>query len=204
MKTKFCSKCNIEKNFNDFPKNKSRKDKHDAWCKECSRKKGKLYYIKHLSERKLYRDNHKKHSQQYRELNSHKNINYQKLYRIIYKKELLEKQKEYEKKRRKTNINYRLKCILRTRIYQVLIGVSKSQSTMELIGCNIEQLKLHLESKFQSGMTWENYGFYGWHVDHIRPCASFDLKNPEQQRQCFNYSNLQPLWAVDNLRKADN
>jgi hypothetical protein len=52
-------------------------------------------------------------------------------------------------------------------------------------------------------MSWGNYGLHGWHVDHIIPCASFDLTDPEQQRQCFHYTNLQPLWAEDNLRKSD-
>lgn len=50
-------------------------------------------------------------------------------------------------------------------------------------------------------MTWENYGFYTWHIDHIRPCASFDLSDPEQQKICFNYKNMQPLWAHENLSK---
>jgi hypothetical protein len=52
-------------------------------------------------------------------------------------------------------------------------------------------------------MTWQNYGYYGWHIDHIKPCASFDLRKPSEQRKCFHYSNLQPLWAKDNLQKSD-
>lgn len=73
---------------------------------------------------------------------------------------------------------------------------------MELVGCSIDKLKQHLESKFTEGMSWDNYG--DWHVDHIKPCASFDLSDPEQQRLCFNYKNLQPLWAADNLSKGDS
>ena len=60
-----------------------------------------------------------------------------------------------------------------------------------------------MENKFQDGMNWENYGFYGWHIDHIIPCSSFDMIDPEQQKICFHYSNLQPLWAADNFRKSD-
>ena len=71
-----------------------------------------------------------------------------------------------------------------------------------MIGCTIERLRNHLEAQFTDGMSWENYGKNGWHVDHIRPCASFDLTDPEQQRQCFHYTNLQPLWATDNMRKS--
>jgi hypothetical protein len=66
----------------------------------------------------------------------------------------------------------------------------------------VEQLRQHLEAQFTDGMSWDNYGRDGWHIDHIRPCASFDLTDPEQQRQCFHYTNLQPLWAADNIRKG--
>lgn len=71
---------------------------------------------------------------------------------------------------------------------------------MALIGCSIEDLRAHIESQFQPGMTWENYG--KWHVDHIRPCVSFNLLDPMQQQECFHYTNLQPLWAEDNIKKG--
>ncbi|WP_323041065.1 hypothetical protein [Gemmobacter sp.] len=76
-------------------------------------------------------------------------------------------------------------------------GARKAAKTMELIGCTIEHLMAHLERQFQPGMTWANQG--EWHIDHIRPCASFDLTDPELQRHCFHWSNLQPLWAAENL-----
>lgn len=69
-----------------------------------------------------------------------------------------------------------------------------------MIGCSIAELRAHLESKFQAGMTWANYG--EWHIDHERPVASFDLRDPEQQRQCFHFTNLQPLWADENNKKG--
>ena len=71
---------------------------------------------------------------------------------------------------------------------------------MELTGCTLEELKEHLASKFTEGMTFENYG--KWHIDHILPCASFDLLLPEEQPKCFHYTNLQPLWAIDNMKKG--
>lgn len=80
-------------------------------------------------------------------------------------------------------------------------GASKSSKTLELLGCSLKSLKSYIESKFLDGMNWDNYGYHGWHIDHIRPCCSFDLTDPEQQKQCFHYTNLQPLWAKDNLRK---
>lgn len=79
----------------------------------------------------------------------------------------------------------------------------KLQITAILLGCTFDELKSHLQSKFKDGMTWENYGYYGWHIDHIRPCASFDLANPEHQKQCFHYTNLQPLWWHENIAKSD-
>jgi hypothetical protein len=72
---------------------------------------------------------------------------------------------------------------------------------MELIGCDVPFLLKYLESKFSNGMTWNNYG--KWHVDHIKPCNSFDLQDIIQQKKCFHYTNLQPLWAYDNLSKGD-
>ena len=71
---------------------------------------------------------------------------------------------------------------------------------MKLLGCSSEFLRQHLERQFKPGMSWENHG--QWHLDHIKPCASFDLSKPEQQRICFNYKNLQPLWAIDNMKKG--
>lgn len=83
-----------------------------------------------------------------------------------------------------------------------LSGVgAKSARTIELLGCPVWRLKFYLAVLFDPGMTWENHG--EWHIDHIRPCKSFDLSDPSQQRECFHYSNLQPLWAPDNLIKGD-
>jgi hypothetical protein len=84
-----------------------------------------------------------------------------------------------------------------------LNGVNKACTTKRLIGCTTKELRNHLEAQFIDDMSWDNYGYYGWHIDHIIPCACFDLSDPEQQRQCFHYTNLQPLWAEDNLRKSD-
>ena len=98
-------------------------------------------------------------------------------------------------------IDNKIKMYLRTRIYHALKGINKSKHTEELIGCSIEFLKQHLESQFTKGMSWDNYSLYGWHVDHIRPCTSFNLSKSKEQLKCFNYKNLQPLWAIDNHKK---
>lgn len=105
----------------------------------------------------------------------------------------------YTHERRKCP-KYRLCNNLRKRCWHALKGHSKSASTLKLLGCSVEHLRAHLESLFQPGMSWENYG--EWHVDHIKPCDSFDLTDPEQQRACFCWTNLQPLWRLDNIRKG--
>lgn len=108
--------------------------------------------------------------------------------------------RQWKAQKRATSPEYRVLENLRCRLRSVLTRGTKSASTLNLLGCTPEQLTDHLASQFTEGMTWDNYG--EWHVDHIRPCASFDLLDPEQQRQCFHFTNLQPLWAVDNLRKG--
>jgi hypothetical protein len=90
---------------------------------------------------------------------------------------------------------------LRNRLRKFVLG-QKRGSIGTVIGCDWNQLVAHLESQFKPGMGWENYSIRGWHIDHIRPCASFDLTDPEQQKECFHYSNLQPLWAEENLKKG--
>lgn len=76
----------------------------------------------------------------------------------------------------------------------------KSKSCLDYIGCSLPELRKHLESQFTQGMAWDNYG--NWHIDHIKPCAAFDLSNKNEQFECFHYSNLQPLWAEENLKKG--
>lgn len=96
------------------------------------------------------------------------------------------------------------KSLLRTRVLSALRGKGvKSHKTMDLIGCTIEHLKLHLQSQFKPGMQWNNHGPKGWHIDHIVPCARFDLSKPEEQKRAFHYTNLQPLWAHENQAKRD-
>lgn len=106
-------------------------------------------------------------------------------------------------KRKLCDLQYKLKRNLRARILQAIKSNLKSANTCNLIGCSIYCLKKHLESKFQNGMSWLNHGVHGWHIDHIIPCSSFDLSKPEEQFKCFHYSNLQPLWSIDNLKKGN-
>ncbi len=100
---------------------------------------------------------------------------------------------------------FKLQRQIRKRLLSALKAQNahKKSGTVDLLGCSIQYFKLYMENKFQPGMAWENHGIKGWHIDHIRPCASFDLTKEEEQRKCFHYTNLQPLWAFDNLSKKD-
>lgn len=104
----------------------------------------------------------------------------------------------------KNNPIARLIATQRTRLSNTLKvkGVRKKLKTLDYIGCTATELKKHLEGMFQEGMTWNNYGKNGWEVDHIIPLHSFDLKTEEGKKKALHYSNLQPLWREDNLRKA--
>lgn len=105
--------------------------------------------------------------------------------------------------RRATCLQYKITHLMRGRLTAAIKAASafKKSKTLDLVGCDAVFLINFIESKFLPAMTWKNHGLHGWHIDHIRPCSSFDLTDPEQQKQCFHYTNLQPLWALDNLSK---
>lgn len=95
----------------------------------------------------------------------------------------------------------RIASNLRSRIANVLSGRTKFFKLVKAVGCPLTELRDRLSALFLPGMTWENYGT--WEIDHVRPCASFDLSDPAQQQECFHFSNLRPLWKVDNRQKGD-
>lgn len=137
---------------------------------------------------------------QYYEAHKEQEIARSKEYRRAHKKEINKRNYEYVKTRLKKDPLYKVTRYLRSRVHNVTKG-QKSAHTMELMGCSVEEFKLYLQAKFTKGMHWNNYG--KWHIDHIRPCSSFNLLDPEEQKKCFHYINLQPLWASDNLKKSD-
>lgn len=129
-------------------------------------------------------------------------------YRIIgnicsrnWKKKNPEKVKLYKKRSLKNNPHTALANRIRDRINRVLKGNRKSDKTFNLVGCSPLELKVWIEKQFRAGMSWQNRGKI-WHIDHKRPCASFDLSDPAQQRACFHFTNLQPLLAQENLAKG--
>ena len=187
--SKRCCRCEKTKPLNDFPNRITRKDGKMSYCKVCNNKARKENYHKDhrrtiLKKREYYAKNKARINRQ----------------RSMPKRK--EARAKYRANRRKTDLKYDIECRLRDRLSKALRvkGTCKCAPTLELLGCSVEYLRQHLEKQFSKGMTWKNRVL--WHIDHILPCASFDLTNPEEQRRCFHYSNLQPMWAADNLRKG--
>jgi len=139
----------------------------------------------------------------YREANKDKRKDYARIYMKTYHSINKEKIYYYRNNKLKTDIQFKLSCILRNRLNTAIKENFKIGSAVRDLGCTIDELKIYLESKFQNGMCWSNYGKDGWHIDHIIPLASFDLTDRNQLLEACHYTNLQPLWAKDNLSKGD-
>jgi len=107
--------------------------------------------------------------------------------------------RKYMRERYRSDPTYRLMRNLRNRVRAALQGNSKSAATEALLGICADECRKYIEALFTEGMSWDS----NIHIDHIVPCASFDLNDPQEQRKCFHYTNLQPLWGVDNLKKSD-
>ncbi len=118
------------------------------------------------------------------------------------KPEQVKKVNEYRRKKRKSDCLWKLRVALRTRMNNAIKGNFKKGSAIDLLGCNIQDFKKWIESQFQPGMSWNNWSRDGWHIDHKRPLKSFDLTDRGQLSAACHYTNLQPLWALDNLKKG--
>lgn len=208
MNTKLCKKCNITKPISEFylknPKTGLRRGECILCCsiyrkqnyennKERFLEKGKKYYEKNKSKIKQYR---KKFYEDNKERVIADNIEYY----LKNKPKIMQRRNIKHKEKYKTDTLYKLKYCLRRRFKIALKNNAKSGSAIRDLGCSIKDLKIYLESLFESGMTWDNYG--KWHIDHIIPLCNFDLLDSEQVKLACHYTNLQPLWAEDNLKKG--
>lgn len=178
---------------------KAKKSQHDNYhnFREERRKQAKMFADKNREKINKYAEEYRKNNIELLRIRDAK-------YRIKNRQHYLElKKKKYYKYMK--NTNFKLRTNLGHRLYFALKTkkIIKKYSVAKYFGCSIEELKKHISSQFKEGMSWENYGKYTWHVDHIRPCVSFDLSKEEEIYKCFNYTNLQPLWAQENLIKND-
>lgn len=147
--------------------------------------------------KKYYRNNKEKYSTYYKQ----RYIDDIKDSRINNKNIIALKRRENYKQKRLDPL-FKIKCNLRSRLYATVAKGYKSTSTAELLGCDINFFKKFIEEQFTEEMNWNNYGKV-WHLDHILPCNSYNLIDPLQQRICFNYTNLRPMIAAENIRKSD-
>jgi hypothetical protein len=154
-------------------------------------KKSKVYYL-------IHKDLFKKRSSLYYKKNKGE------IKRRVSKYSLENRDKinKHTKERLKNDLNFWLRTSVSHKTYKLLKGQSKSKSSLTLLGCSVAYLREHLEAQFKPGMNWDNYGFYGWHIDHIYPRSSFNLKKYSEQKICCHWSNLQPLWAKENWEKG--
>ena len=196
-----------ERDKNRYLKNKDRLlEQMKKYHKEYYSKEENIKKRKERSSKSYYKNKHnpetierrRKNAKAYRDRNSEK-LN--KLSRKYYKENrerLIEQKLEYYANNENACIAKKLRENIRTKFRSQ--NQRKNRSTMELLGVSILHASKHLEKKFQPGMSWDNHG--EWHIDHIIPCASFDLTKPSEQKKCFHYTNLQPLWARENLKKG--
>lgn len=202
---KKCIKCLIEKSLSEFHKKSDSKDGKCPLCKICNGAKTKQWKQDNLEQyKKTYESWRSIHRPRKKIVDANYRVN--NIERI--KKE---KARYYQKHKQEINIKvktklqtnpiYKLRHSLRTRLKDSLRRGTKSGSFVRDLGCSVHELKQYLESKFKSGMTWENHG--DWHIDHIKPLSSFDLTDRDQFLQACHYTNLQPLWAEENLKKGN-
>ena len=201
---KICIKCKNTLSIDNFYKHKTSADGYRNQCKECIKVSKATFYADHKSSITL-----QKH--QYYVKNKGK--------KLLYEKQYYQNNKHYRLKYlrnwRINNPNYinnsiqrRIAKNLRSRIYNAIRKKYKTSSAVQELGCSLHYLKLYLQKKFYRRysdneiMSWDNYGS-SWHIDHIKPLSKFDLTNPKEFKEACHYSNLQPMWAIENIKKSN-
>ena len=221
---KVCVHCNFKKELMAFGKHRGRKDGYLEICKECrrqtrtdkqSKEYAKLRYernkekvaaqakVRYEKNKESILARNKEYSKKWDKKNPEKRAGYWKKYYEKNKAHLLKANTQYKAKRMKNDPGFRAMVAVRKRLVRALKGERKFYSFMEKVGRSIQELRLHIESQFKPGMTWENYGNAGWHIDHILPLSKFDLSNEKDFAKAVHYTNLQPLWQKENIKKSN-
>jgi len=203
---KRCCKCKEIQDLNKFTKCKTRFNGYNPRCIDCDIKyrieNKEKYYATQLEKRKKMRTYHCDREKKRRaklgpdECRRRSRINY------VKNKEHIRRR---IKERFETEPAYKMAKCLRDRLYHAIrkVKTQKYSHTKELLGCDFDEFKKYIETLWKPGMTWDNHG-HGrdkWTIDHIIPCAAFDLSKKEDQEKCFHYTNLQPLWYSENAEK---
>lgn len=195
MAKKYCWYCDKNLNTSLYHRSKSSSDGFQGMCKDCH----KSYRKNWLSKNKIQ---YEEKCKEWATKNKQKKYLTQKEWRTNNREYFREHQRKYKALKRKNDPIFRITGNLRVRLRKTVKGINKSKKTMELLGCSIEEFKEHIKKKFKKGMTWNNYGKR--ELDHIKPCCSFNLIDLEQQKICFHYTNIQPLWKKEHREKTTN
>jgi len=218
-----CGRCKEVKDCTEFNKNKKTRSGYQNRCKLCrknhrdankehTKKRHAKYYIKNrdavLGKVRTYKKAHRKELAAAQRKYVLSDPNYKERQKI-YRKNILNHTRQYFRKKRKEDINFKLAKNVRSRIRMALISKTKHGKSLQLLGCSIVEYRKYIESKFYTSsngieMSWENFG-YGigkWQIDHIVELSTFNLLNVEQQKVACNYLNTQPLWYEDHLKKT--
>lgn len=203
LQKKECSTCGEYKDFDEFYSHKKNPYGLSYSCAECMKKASDEYHWENREKRleynkKHYQENREKyleHNRKFRE----ENPDYMYKYNRKWNAENKEYKRKYNREKYNNDINYKIRSNISGRIRYFV--KNKSDGIKQYVGCSFDKLKKQLEDQFDDEMTWENHGQYGWHIDHIIPCSFFNLDDPRQQKICFHYSNLQPLWYDENISK---
>lgn len=177
---KECRKCNLIKPLYSFYKDAKGKKGVRGSCIECEKS------MKSLSAKNNYQKNKAKRKQQIKE----------------WDKNNLHKRRAWHKAQQESNLNYRIKRAIRARLKTALAKDYKKESSISYLGCDLEHFKDYMSNLFTENMSWDNYG--EWHIDHIKPLSLFDLSKEEEIKKAQHYTNLQPLWAKDNILKSNH
>ncbi len=196
---KCCKTCHVTKPLTEFYP--SGKKWHFLECKPCANERSQEHRRKSLAtDPRLFNQRHAATMRRWRKNNLEKVRERDR--QRSRTPEYRATQREWARRYAAANPGFRIRQTLCSRIWQALKskGTGKASSTEALLGCSVQFLKSWLQSKFQPGMAWENYG--EWHIDHIIPCKQFDLLDADKQRACFHYTNLQPMWGTENMSKG--
>lgn len=187
MNTSTCKKCNVAQPVTEFTKSR-------FICVTCKCQQRKAYIAANKETLSAY-------NKAYRAANKERTSAYNKAYNINNRATIQPRSTRNHKRLRDTNPAFKMAHVFRCRLGKVMKGLIKSGNTFTLMGCTADQFKSWLEFNFTDGMTFENHGTL-WHIDHVIPCCTFNLSDPEHQMQCFHWSNMKPMLARDNCSKS--
>jgi len=185
MDTKTCTKCKLTKSEEAFSYRNQVKNKRCEQCKDCINTYAKQYRKQNVV---LIQDNQKTWYE-----------NRGKEWKRQYETAKKEHINLHARERYQHDIDYRIKKVLRSRMHKIMHSTNE-ESTLNLLNVSVDYFKKWLEFQWTPEMSWENYGIY-WDIDHVKPCSSFDLKDEQQVRECFHWSNMQPLEKRKNYIK---